>query len=478
MSLKHSSLSFPLCSLIVLAAASIASASDYAVVVSRKTAEDAGWKEVVAALTEAHHAEVIVHDGDVAVTLPALQKQFPRYVCFVEQPEEATREFVASVHRLTRQLNDDPYADCFWGILTGYDANAALRIAKHQEPLVIHKTAAATEIALDMCDQGIWYCELDKTRAQKKEPGSAPAALDRTADSTKDLAGLFNDYHADLFITSGHASEHDWMIGYRYRNGYFRCADGVVYGLNTKNEKFPIHSENPKVYLPVGNCLMGHIEGQDCMALAYMNSAGVNQMTGYTVETWYGYAGWGMLDYFVEQPGRYTCGEAFAASDAALIHRLATYFPDLLKIEDGVSYRGPVTLSNEAKAAGLTEQDGRGLLYDRDVFAFYGDPAWSAKMADHPTAWDQTLSEHDGIYSFDIKPNRGAATFDPINTNGAQRGHRPIIQFFPHRLKDIQLTDDVDLKPVITGQFILVPNPGKCDPAKPYHVTFRAKLAE
>jgi zinc protease len=466
-----------LCSLVVLAAASMAWAGDYAVVVTRKTAADPAWQQVVAALVAAHHADVIAYDGDVTATLPALRKQFPRYVCFVAQPDEAGRDFVAQVHRQIRKLGDDPYADCFWGILTGYDADAALRIARHQDPLVIHKAAAGTEIALDMCDQGIWYCELDPTRAQKKEPGSAPGALQRTADSTEALAGLLTDYHADLFITSGHASERDWMIGYRYRNGYFRCENGVVYGLNTKQEKFPIHSDNPKVYLPVGNCLMGHVNGRDCMALAYMNSAGVNQMTGYTVESWYGYAGWGMLDYFVEQPGRYTCAEAFAASEAALIHRLATYFPELLNVEDGVDYRGPVTVSDAAKAAGLTEQDGRGLLYDRDVFAFYGDPAWSAKMADHPTAWDQTLSEHDGVYSFDIKPNRGAASFDPINTNGAQRGHRPMIQFFDHRLSDIQLIDGGDLKPVITGQFILIPNPGTCDPIKPYHVTFQAKAA-
>ena len=45
-------------------------------------------------------------------------------------------------------------------------------------------------------------------------------------------------------------------------------------------------------------------------------------MAGYTELTWYGYSGWGMLDYCVEQPGRYTCAEAFAASQAALIHRL------------------------------------------------------------------------------------------------------------------------------------------------------------
>jgi len=41
---------------------------------------------------------------------------------------------VAGVHRLTRELDDDRYTDMMWGILTGFDAAGALRIAKHAEP--------------------------------------------------------------------------------------------------------------------------------------------------------------------------------------------------------------------------------------------------------------------------------------------------------------------------------------------------------
>ncbi len=78
---------------------------------------------------------------------------------------------------------------------------------------------------------------------------------------------------------------------------------------------------------------MGHIDGPDAMALAWMNSGGVRQMIGYTVLTWYGYAGWDCLDYFVEQPGRYTMAEAFFANQQALIHRLATYHPEGVRMQ-------------------------------------------------------------------------------------------------------------------------------------------------
>ena len=114
------------------------------------------------------------------------------------------------------------------------------------------------------------------------------------------------------------------------------------------------------------------------------------------------------------------------------------------------------------------------MLYDRDTVAFYGDPAWVARMAPGPNAWEQTLSGKDGTWTFEIKPNQGAKTFEPVNKNGSQRGWRPIIQFLPKRIKNVKLIEGADLKPVITDDFILVPNPRECDPARRYRVVFQA----
>ncbi|MEE8450616.1 MAG: hypothetical protein V3R99_01845, partial [Thermoguttaceae bacterium] len=132
------------------------------------------------------------------------------------------------------------------------------------------------------------------------------------------------------------------------------------------------------------------------------------------------------------------------------------------------------SLSAEAKAAGLRPFDGAGLLHDRDVVAFYGDPRWSATMARAPTAWDQTLDERDGLYTLTITPNRGERTFQPINTNGSQRGGRPIVHFFPKRLTDVRLIEDNGLEPVIADDFLLIPNPSQCDPHRCYMVRFKA----
>ncbi len=453
-----------------------AAAPDYAVVVSQPTADDPGWRQVVDALRQEHHATVIVYDSSVEESLAGLRAQFPRYACFVARPAEATREFVVQVHRLTRRLDDDPYTDCFWGILTGYDAANALRIAQCRAPLTIRKVAAGTSFAMDDCEEGIGYSELKAGLYAKKEKGGQPKEFHGPADSTESLVNALTEYRPDLFLASGHATEHDWQIGYAYRNGQFRCADGALYGLDTHGRKLPIQSPNPKIYLPVGNCLMGHIDGPNAMALAWMNSGGVNQMIGYVVTTWYGYAGWGCVDYFLDQPGRYTFAEAFLANQLALEHRLETYFPDLLTAPVAPDGRTSATikLTDAARATGLTAQDGLGLAYDRDYLAFYGDPAWSARMAPQPLSWTQTLSQKGDQWTFDIQPCAGRQTFAPHDTNGSQRGGRPILQFLPQRVKLVRVLEGADLNPVITDNFILVPNPGTGEPRPVYRVVFQA----
>lgn len=455
---------------------------DYAVVVSSATLADPDWRLVVDTLRERHAARLLTYDGALteATVLPGLQILFPRYACFVARPEEASREYVATVQRLTRRFDDDPYADCFWGILTGYDAANALKIARESAPLTVRKVAGGTEVALEMCEEGQWFCELKQHRWVKKEKGSTAEELAGPADTTEALVGTLNDYRADLFVTSGHATERDWQIGYAYRNGSFRHEDGRLYGLATDGRRFPVDSPNPKVYLPIGNCLMGHIDRPDCMATSWMNSAGVRQMIGYTVPTWYGYAGWGMLDYFVEQPGTYTFAEAFLATQHALIHRMERFFPDLVdaEIPPGGRPTGRIGVGAAAEAAGLRAQDGYGLLFDRDVVAFYGDPAWGARMTEGPRAFDQELREADGTFTFTIRPRRGAESFATINANGVQRGGRPFIAFLPHRVRDATLVLGEDLHPVITDDFILVPRPATCDPGRDYRVVFTAERAD
>jgi zinc protease len=336
--------------------------------------------------------------------------------------------------------------------LTGFDAANALAIAAHREPLTIHKVASGTEIALQCCTEGLWYDELVKNKLVQKKRDATAKQLRGPDDTTAALVDTLNQYQADLFVTSGHATQGDWMIGFRYRNGFFRSKAGQMFGVDTNKTRIDIHSTNPKVYLPIGNCLMGNINGPDAMALAWMNDVGVKQMIGYTVPTWYGYQGWGILDYFIEQPGRYTMNQAFFANHHALVHRLGE--------------------------SSTSASDKRGLKFDRDVVAFYGDPAWSAKMAEGQNSFEQTMNRGRNSMTFTITPNQGEASFDTVNNNGSQRGGRPFVGFFDQRIKNIKITRGHELHPIVTDNFVLLPRPLKCDPTQEYKVTFTFELID
>ncbi|RMG00265.1 MAG: hypothetical protein D6741_07130, partial [Planctomycetota bacterium] len=356
--------------------------------------------------------------------LPQLKRLMPRYTCFVVPPEEAGRGFVAVVHRLTRQYDDDPYLDTFWGILTGYDAENALAIARESKPLTIERVAAGTSFAMDCVVEGQWYSESEPNKHVVKERGKQPEQRHGPDDPTEALVRLLNEYRPQMFITSGHATERDWQIGYAYRAGQFRCRDGKLYGLDLQGNTYLIESPNPKVYLPVGNCLMGHIDSRQAMALAWMNSGGVRQMIGYTVPTWYGFMGWGILDYFLKQPGRYTLAESFVANHHALTWRL----------------------HNET----LSARDEQGLRYDRETVALYGDPAWEARLAPGKCPYSLDV---------DFVPSDGGVlcTIEVTADTTLPAGTRPIVVFLPHRIRDPRLVLMPRDKPVILDDAVLIP---------------------
>lgn len=463
------------------AALSVGQDWSYTIVVSEETDRDPAWSKVVVELKSKYpEANQITWKQSVNEALQALSDQHPRYSCFVARPNEVTRQYVASIHQLTRQLDQDPYCDTLWGILTGYDAENAIRIAGEKNNLTIERVASGTEIALSMCQEGVWYDELEKHKKVEKTRGGVAKQEEGPADTTEVLASTVTDPDTDLFVTSGHATERNWQIGFRYKNGFFQSKSGKMYGRTTTGERFRIQSTTPKVYLAVGNCLMGHIDGPDAMALAWLNDVGMNQMVGYTVLTWYGYSGWGILDYFLEQPGRYSLTEAFHANQHALIHRINSFFPSLTGKQINTGSRDLPTIEpNKAgRSLGLTSFDSRGLLWDRDTVAFYGDPAWHAKMASMPKAYEQNLTIEDGVYTFTITPNLGEQSFAPVNTNGSQRGGRPIVEFLPSRIKEVEILEGQQLQPIITDDFILVPNLVTQLQKEPLRIQFRASLVK
>ena len=124
---------------------------NYAIISSDMTLSNPSWVKVIDALSEKHKNCKIFSfkEGKPEQVLLELKESAPKYTCFVAHHKEVTREWVSKIHQLTRNLDEDPYTDTIWGILTGYDAANALSIAKTNKPLTIERVASGTEVALE-----------------------------------------------------------------------------------------------------------------------------------------------------------------------------------------------------------------------------------------------------------------------------------------------------------------------------------------
>jgi len=421
----------------------------YAVAVSRSCVGP-GWEAVVRALVEKHEADKevrVFRFGDVGELSGPLSRFDPKYVAFVVPWREVTREFVREVWRLTRSLDADPFGDAIWGIVTGLTPEDALKLASAPRRLPLRfallKTAANW---LKFFPEGVYFSEGRRGDMWKKEAGGPIVrTLGGPPDTTEPIVSLLNSGKVHIVVTSGHASEHDWQLGYSFRDGQFVSKAGRLLGIDTKGRKFEIRSANPKVYYAPGNCLIGHISDSDCMALAWIRSGGAVQFAGYTVPTWFGYMGWGMADYLVKCPGKFTFAEAmFLANQALLL--------DLLGSTPGINRKG--------------------LEYDLNAVAFYGDPGVEARV----------VPEGSPAYEIEVEASPGAKVKVRFALRLSSPGEvdKPAGAFLPFRLRRARVVE-ADGKGVVTDDFVLLrwwwkgmPKPTA---PKVYTLTFEGKRA-
>lgn len=321
---------------------------------------------------------------EVSTVLPQLREFRPAYTCFLAHYSEAMAPFVVQVHQLTRKINPStPYTDTIWGILTGINEDDVL-FAINETELTVRRVLGGTPVNLNKFESGSWYNEgvagasvhkvTEEEGVVKKE-----CPLDATSVLTGELSAernVANGTGVDMMVTSGHATERDWNIGYSFKSGQFICPTGEMVGRALDGSIHPIkHNGKPKILSAAGNCLIGNIDRENCMALAWMHSVGVVQMTGYLVPTWYGYGGWGVHIYFIDMPGALSFSQSFFANNQSLIYKLHSQYPEAASIIDS-----GIDPMDVYKSPGI-DKDCAGLLHDRDVVAFYGDPAFEAKLA-------------------------------------------------------------------------------------------------
>ena len=338
--------------------------------------------------------KVFTYEKDVREVLPGLQDMLPYYTCFVTPKELAGRAFTAEISRMAREILPDPYVDTFWGILTGYDASDIKRVAEFKGPIDITD-------ALDMV--GGFHHSLmkrcysfDETQEDNlritdpsKKYDNKKTRTDR--DFTEQFVKLVNGGGFQIIMTSGHASEHDWASGYlNSLNMYLIDRKGQLAARDTRGRVTDIKDKTPKIWCAAGNCLIGNIpHGQDsCMATAMIHSFGVYQFMGYTIETWFGRQGWTAQGMLTDYPGYYSFNEAFHFTNSWIIENLVKH--DWNRVTLNTADYETFQRTAAASLRGLRLKDSEeqrealGLLYDRDVVAFYGDPAMRAAIDPKP----------------------------------------------------------------------------------------------
>ena len=370
---------------------------EYVVLASESVNEDGAWREVVDALAAKHDASVVLFKTSPCETKESLQAMKPRYVAVVDIPENIGRDYVIEFHHTSRDIDSDIYADFMWGIITGYDANAAMRMVTNStEPLVV-KDAVATIMELNSAkwfDNYAWVDDHTKGLWGEKRGfnGDITTGMVAPEEVLPKFTELYAAYDPDLIVTAAHATQKNLEMPYSLGN--LKPRDGKLYAEDrfTGAQWDLQESGKRRVYTAVGNCLIGDMNNtKESMAAAWMNGSNVATMIGYVVTTWHGRSGWGALKYWVTNPERYTLAEAVYMNQQDFLHQQHQWYPELLN--ERYTYHEGFWSELECAANRLSEVLGReidmenaqdwdmmGFWHDRDVLVYYGDPKWQVNL--------------------------------------------------------------------------------------------------
>lgn len=466
-----------------------------------------GWEQVVSVLQHRHNAEVLRFSESPMELEQDLKKLYPRYVAVVDVPERIGRDYVIEMNRMSRRMDDDPYADYLWGIITGYDAAAAMRMVENSEEPMVIRTGVASIKELEsakwfdsyafvddhhvgMCgekksgEDTLTYGEIKyRTDLEGANPKITEFVRKRFGDDVPDVLRQFLEYYEsyepDLVVTASHATEENLEMPGSVGN--IRCRDGRLYVDYPGEQRFVGDRDSRMVYLPIGNCLIGNINNtRNSMAVAWMNSQNATAFAGYVVTTWYGRNGWGGLKYLITNPGRYSVPEAFYMNQQDMMAQMAEWNDSLATVRfdyDTDYFEAlPPVLAAMAAPDSLSEEEMFflfGFWHDRDVLAYYGDPKWNVRMQEVPGETDFTVSSR--IVRVNPSENGGASrkcvvtvetsdgfSLERMQGDGFKEEHvldLPFSYFFPVRLVNPRLPEGEDRHIVVDENFLLMYDP-------------------
>lgn len=114
-------------------------------------------------LAERHNAfQLHANPNDLNGLLERLLNVQPKYVAFVVRPDDLDINLVNRILKLSTELDDDPFVDFACGVITGRDAEAALRLVqasakrRHQQPAISQFSVGSSQIPRSMKLQSAW----------------------------------------------------------------------------------------------------------------------------------------------------------------------------------------------------------------------------------------------------------------------------------------------------------------------------------
>ncbi len=395
----------------------------YAVLCSPTAWQAPEWRAVAESLAERHRAsarfeQVCCHplpespEAATAETIAsALRQTGARYAAFVMLPSEIGRQSVSTLHRATRMRDGDPWGDCLWGIVTGAEAQDALRIANHAAPLIINRLLATTNINPAPFEHSCCITDWEGSPVLEQSGHTEPTRQELAEGTGREglFAAQLSSQRPQLLVTASHATpfnlEMPFGKGLLFSSaGRFRllsaahmpdiaaplrtAMEGDTGALAQLAEVCPSVEPDgePRVWLAAGNCLIGNAwHSTESMVITALSSYNCMQCVGYTVPSWYGKGGWGTLSLLMDNTEGTTLAEAWFLNNQFLLHETQQLAPELLQAEFNDAEMGaPFLRQMEPRLHGLVPKeqlhDALGLVHDRDVVALYGDPAWSATV--------------------------------------------------------------------------------------------------
>lgn len=394
--------------------------------VSASTYDKPEWRAVADALMSKYEGTKLCVVPSLMDCAAALRDSQARYAAVVASPEEIDYKLVNELHRATRKVDADIWGDCIWGLITGYDACDALRIAQHTEPKIIKRSLETTNVNPARFEHSLtitdWApCEIMAQSGYQEAPK-------QTITLEEGMQHLFAQELAkekpDIVITSAHATEFNLEMPfgegliYSYANRFYELKKGEMPQFSAalkparegeEANLSQLASSNPerviepdgqcRIWLAAGNCLFGHANrSKNSMAVTAASAYGAHQIVGYTVPSWYGDGGWGTLNSFFSSYDGISLSHAWYLNNQFILKKSRDINPKILdaefngeEIKDGKDIA--LALYNAGLAIEAIDKDAIGVVHDRDVVAFYGDPKWLATLDAEHAPTGLTVSE-------------------------------------------------------------------------------------